>query len=514
VFDENYDLMRRLAPSEVQPIWDRFSGAGIKLAVLDPAAGEKVFGPFLEMLTAQGVEVLDDDQAKDQNLKAGSVIFLGTGSKTAQRLFAYPGHPAQGFTLEVLPNPLNPAETAVLVSGADAEQVRLAAPKLRHYGKYSYLHFEDGRIIDRKITDTAEGQRFPLDEPPAGIEVEAQLSFDQIVEQLRNRRVIYLGETHTRYEDHLLQLRVIQALHHQNPDLAIGMEMFNRTNQEVLDQYVLEHTIDEAEFLRQSHYFTNWNFDYRFYQPIINFARANRIPVIALNLPKETVSEVYQGKGIGGLTEEQQAPIPPDRDLSLPGYRERINFVYRMHQQIPGQPDKFNDFLQAQAVWDETMAASVVDFLESRPDYRMAVVTGRGHVEKENAIPPRVARRLEVSQSVVLNAEPSAITSATADYVFFSAPAELPPPALMGVILKQDGNRVMIEKIAPHGMAGKAGLKEGDFIVSLDGQPIETIEDIKIIMFFKKHGIDKVAVKAIRPRKLFPDRKIEVEVAV
>ena len=41
VFDENYDLMRRLAHMEVVPTWDRFVGADIKLAVLDPAAGER-----------------------------------------------------------------------------------------------------------------------------------------------------------------------------------------------------------------------------------------------------------------------------------------------------------------------------------------------------------------------------------------------------------------------------------------------------------------------------------------
>ena len=199
--------------------------------------------------------------------------------------------------------------------------------------------------------------------------------------------MVYIGETHNRYEDHLLQLRVIRALYHQNPDLAIGMEMFNRADQEVLDAYVLNHEIDEAEFLRRTHYFTNWRYDYRYYQPIVNFARANRIPVIALNLPQKTVSEVFKGEGLSGLTEKQQAQIPPDRDLAMSGYRERIGSFFQMHRQAPGQPGNFNNFLQAQAIWDETMAASVADFLEARPDYRMAVVAGRGHIEKENAHP-------------------------------------------------------------------------------------------------------------------------------
>ncbi len=514
VFDENYDLMRRLAHMEVVPTWDRFVGADIKLAVLDPAAGETVFGPLLEMLKSQGVKLLDDDQAMDQDLASGSVIFLGTGSKTSRRLFAKPGLPAEGFTLQVLANPLNPEATAVLVSAEDPNEVLRATPKLSHYGKYSYLQFQGGRIVDKKITDTAMGQRFFLDEPPDGIEVKSELSFDLIVDRLKESRVVYIGETHNRYEDHLLQLRVIRALYHQNPDLAIGMEMFNRADQEVLDAYVLNHEIDEAEFLRRTHYFTNWRYDYRYYQPIVNFARANRIPVIALNLPQKTVSEVFKGEGLSGLTEKQQAQIPPDRDLAMSGYRERIGSFFQMHRQAPGQPGNFNNFLQAQAIWDETMAASVADFLEARPDYRMAVVAGRGHIEKENAIPPRVTRRLAVSQSVLLNAESREITTDTADYVFFSPPAELPPPALMGVILKQEGDRVAIETVSPHGMAGKAGLKEGDIFLALDNQPVKTIEDIRIIMFFKKHGKDKVKVKIRRPRKIFRDQELEFEVQV
>ncbi|NTV14107.1 MAG: PDZ domain-containing protein [Desulfobulbaceae bacterium] len=510
VLDENYDLPRQLNGWELAPVWSRFAGAAKKLLVVDPNGGEELYARLISQIKEMGGRTVADADLKDSDLAEGAVIFLGTASQTARRLFATPNLPTDGFTIEVRANPLNSKETAVLVAAANATEVEAAAYKLRHYGKYSYLHFLAGRLQEKKIAATDAGQIFTINEPPGGLALPQRLSFADITGKLQANRVVYIGETHTRYEDHLLQLRVIRAMYHQSPELAIGMEMFNRVDQPILDRYVLDHTIDESEFLRQSHYFSKWSYDYRNYRDIINFARANRIPVLALNLDKETVSSVYQGKGLDGLSKELRASLPPERDLSLPDYRERIISFFMMHQQQPGQENKFNDFFEAQALWDETMAETAADYLRANPERRLAVLAGRGHVEKENAIPPRLARRLAVSQAVVLNAEPKEITGDSADFVLFSPAAELPPPAMMGVVLKQDGDRVVIDDLSPHGQGMKMGLQKGDIFLSLDGHPIKTIEDLKIIMFFKKHGGDKVKVKIKRLRRIFPDQELEM----
>ena len=512
VLDENYDLPRQLNNWELAPVWSRFAGAAKKLVVVEPNGGEELYGALLSQLKEMGGRVVADGEVKDSDIAEGAVIFLGTGSATARRLFAAPILPADGFTVELRDNPLNGRETAALVRAADAAEVEQGARKLRHYGKYSYLHFVGGRLQEKKIAPTDSGQIFTINEPQGGLALPEKLTFDGIVARLKETRVVYLGETHTRYEDHLLQLRVIRALYHQNPELAIGMEMFNLVDQPVLDRYILNQTIEEGDFLRQSHYFSKWSFDYRNYRDILNFARANRIPVVALNLEKDTVSAVYQGKGLDGLAPELRATLPSERDLSLPDYRERIISFFMMHQQQPGPENKFNDFFEAQALWDETMAETAAGYLRANPERRMAVLAGRGHVEKKNGIPPRLARRLEASQAVLLNTEPNEISGDSADFVLFSPQAELPPPAMMGVVLKQDGDRVVIDDLSPHGQGMKMGLQKNDIFLSLDGQPIKTVEDLKIIMFFKKHGGDKVKVKIKRLRRIFPDQELEMEI--
>ena len=60
------------------------------------------------------------------------------------------------------------------------------------------------------------------------------------------------------------------------------------------------------------------------------------------------------------------------------------------------QNGDFSGFFQAQALWDETMAETIANYLKMHPDTRMVVIAGRGHIDKNNAIPPRVSRRLPV----------------------------------------------------------------------------------------------------------------------
>ena len=85
---------------------------------------------------------------------------------------------------------------------------------------------------------------------------------DALVTKLADRRVVFVGESHDRYEDHLNQLAVIRGLHEQDVDLAIGMEMFQQPFQPALDAYIAGE-INEEEMLRRTDYFERWRFDYR-----------------------------------------------------------------------------------------------------------------------------------------------------------------------------------------------------------------------------------------------------------
>jgi uncharacterized iron-regulated protein len=67
------------------------------------------------------------------------------------------------------------------------------------------------------------------------LDLSAFSTLEQLVEGLADKRVIFIGEQHTRYDHHLTQLEIIRHLHGQNPNLAIGMEAFQQPFQWALD---------------------------------------------------------------------------------------------------------------------------------------------------------------------------------------------------------------------------------------------------------------------------------------
>ncbi|MBA3002401.1 MAG: PDZ domain-containing protein [Desulfurivibrio sp.] len=487
IVDPEYNLMRTFGPEELPPNWARFLGAKDKLSIIPEEDNQQAFAPLIELLASFACPVTTVDSATDKDLAGKSVLFLGTDSRLVRSIFANPPQSASGFSLEVRDNPLAPGQVAVLIASANAAETAAAMHKLAHYGKYSALHFNNGRISQKNIAESELGLRMSIDSPPMGIALPLALSFSAIMEKLGDKQVVYVGENHTRYADHLLQLRVIRALFAQNQKLAIGMEMFSREAQPVLDQYVAGE-LSEREFLKQSEYFSKWGYDYRLYRDIINFARSNKLPIVAINQEKPIVNKVFK-EGTSALTAEELAKVPEDRDLAIPGYRQRITHVFSMHGQNVSGPEQVNGFFQAQALWDETMAESVTTFINANPESRMVVIAGQGHTDKGTAIPPRVARRLpNIRQAVIVNSEGGELEHTEADYLIFSRNVELPPPTVLGVMLSSTAEGPQVEGLSEKSKGGAAGIRVKDVILALDDSPVATIDDLKIILLSKEIG--------------------------
>jgi aminopeptidase N len=509
--DPDYDLMRKLVPDELPPVWSRFQGGAEKIAVLADGSEEK-FAPLRPMLEEMDCAIVTESELNEHDLGVKNLLFLGTESKASLGLFARPAFPATGFTLEVRENPLAPGLVAVMMQAQTREQVAAVVRKLSHYGKYGYLHFEDGKNTEKRIPESDYGIGYILDQPPRGAAVEKSLEFDAIMDSIADSRVVYVGETHVNQADHLLQFRVLQAIHQRYPEVAVAMEMFNRSSQAALDAYV-KGDIDERQFLRDSQYFENWGYDYRYYRDILQYAWQHRLPVIALNLDKDIVSDTFREGGIAGLSPEIKDTLPVERDLSMPGYRQRLAQVFQSHRgpHFEENDKKMANFVQSQVLWDETMSEAIADYLTSHPETKMIVIAGSGHVVKENAIPPRVTRRIPVKQTVMLNVQQGDLQPDGADYVFFSEQVNLPPSPKLGVMLVEKEAGPTIDGFAHNSGSKAAGMKEGDVILALDGQEVHTVDDIKISLLYKDHG-SKIKVKALRPVFLLPDAVLDFEV--
>ncbi|SDO39431.1 ChaN family lipoprotein [Desulforhopalus singaporensis] len=501
--DPDYTFLRRLSDNEYPAVLSRFLGAADKL-IVTTAGEEEKYQPILSLFANEDTIVVSADEVRNKDLGSRSLLLLGVDQLPVTTLFGTVHRPAAGVTVDVRHHPLVPGKTAVLLSSSSRQESAAVARRLKHYGKYSFLHFSDGRKTKAETERTENGIVIPVTELPDGGATKEISGFDGVVDKLMENRVIYVGEQHTSLSDHLLQLRLIEAIHAKHDDLAIGMEMFPVTSQDALDSYILaQDSIDEAAFLRQSDYFNVWRFDYRYYRDIINFAKKNKVPVIGINLDRQIVSGVFRDGDTDGLDPQVLASLPKTRDLDIAGYRQRLEAIHNIHQSGGHGSGFFSGFIQAQGLWDETMASNISNYLKQNPTTRIIVLAGAQHTRKDSGIPPRVARRLSVQQASVVNISGDsfgAFAPGLADYFFISEAAQLPQLPKIGVVLVSEENDQMVLKVdSVLGGSGAehAGLKKNDILIELDGRQIHDMIDVKAAMLDKDGG-ETVAITVLR----------------
>jgi uncharacterized iron-regulated protein len=206
----------------------------------------------------------------------------------------------------------------------------------------------------------------------------------QLLADLTSCRIIYVGEKHTSMADHEIQLQIIQAVFKENPNLAVGMEMFDHTYQAVLELWS-SGKLEEADFLRKVHWYANWRFDYTLYRDILNFIKENHIRLVALNIPGHIPSKIRVG-GLENLSDEDKAHLPKNIDTSSDAHREYVQNVFEDHSHHFRGDVRFEDFYAAQTVWEDIMAETIAENLDSG---KMVVLAGNGHIQFKYGIPNR-----------------------------------------------------------------------------------------------------------------------------
>ena len=174
-----------------------------------------------------------------------------------------------------------------------------------------------------------------------------KVSYEKMLRSLSKNDILLFGESHDNPISHWLQYEVTSDLNAKK-QLILGAEMLEADNQEILNDY-LEEKIDNKALDSTARLWKNYKTDYA---PLVNFAKKNKLPFIATNIPKRYANLVYK-KGFEALDslsiEEKEwiAPLPFPFDSELPTYKE-ILLMMGDH----GNPE----LVKAQASKDATMA--------------------------------------------------------------------------------------------------------------------------------------------------------------
>lgn len=506
IVDGAYDVMRKLSHDESPPLIAGLLGEDTKLLIL-PANGGETYDGLIDALKDAGYVARQDAEIRDEDIRSYSLFVVGRDNLVVKRLFGSIGAPAVGFSLTVRKNPLNPSKV-IAVAHTDAEEHVPSPGAFAAVARYSRVSFLYGQNTGKTADEAERGIVATISKPVLTVHPAQLTLLEDDLGNIVDKSIIYVGERHMNYEDHKTQLEIIMNLYERGRMFAIGMEMFQRPFQREIDDY-LAGALNEREFLKRTQYFKRWKFDYNLYREIIEYARAKKIPVVALNLRTEIVKKV-SADGLDSLSDIERVELPDSMDMSDESYRRRLMEVFRQHK---GHESKnFENFYQSQILWDETMAHAVDQFLRENPGYQMIVLAGAGHLMYGSGIPKRVYRLNNKDYVIILPAAEFADRE-IGDYLALTEPLALPATVKLGVVLKDREGPVEIEKVIPGSIAKSAGLKKGDILVSLDDWRIEDIDDVNIVMFAKKRG-EQLTIKALRKRFLFGYREVVLNTTI
>lgn len=210
----------------------------------------------------------------------------------------------------------------------------------------------------------------------------AQLSVQQLANEVASADIVVVGEYHGHHGAHLLQARLQQALHTHNPNQLLTMEQFNLDHQQALDDYLAGQT-GETEMIEDSQAWDNYRASYR---PLVEFARQHQIPVIAANAPANVVRCVGR-KGpdyLNNLEAPRREELPDSPFEDTPAYQQK--FVEAIRGSHGTGEDELSERMlntyRAQLLRDNTMAHRILQARARYPQHQVLHVTGTFHSEE------------------------------------------------------------------------------------------------------------------------------------
>ncbi|ODS31951.1 MAG: hypothetical protein SCARUB_02924 [Candidatus Scalindua rubra] len=348
------------------------------------------------------------------------------------------------------------------------------------------------------IVETDRSRNFPAEISVGDIVHVAtgeKITFSQLADSFDGVRIVYVGEIHSNMESHDVQVQVLKEFYTRYGDnIAVGMEMFKRSHQDVLDKWT-RGEISEEDLLSSTDWWHEWGFDYSLYKDILDFTRDNKIPVIALNITREFQKKIHE-KGIEGLSKEERESLP-EIDTTDFYHRRYLERVFKGHADMS---DAFERFYLVQCVWEDIMADSISRYLSSPEgkDKKMLIFIGGGHIIYHFGVPKRVYRRNHLPYRTIHTYElrdlkpedehplfAKDIPLQPADYVRVIQLPKKEKKVMLGVIIQnvrdekeEKKDKVVIQSVMEDSPAGKAELQAGDIILSMDGENISKVYEV------------------------------------
>ena len=276
------------------------------------------------------------------------------------------------------------------------------------------LLWEGCAVTPANLTIRDSDQHFAAD-TIISTQTRSAVSYEEMLADLRQVQVVFVGETHTNAVHHAIQARIVQSLHASHPDLTVGMEMFDHRYDPILARWAAGE-LDRQDFIQKTHWYVRragWGFDFDLYAPIFETVRDNNIRLVGLNVPGWIPSKISKG-GLDNLLPDERQLLAEKIDTANTEHRAYVEGIFDAHPHH--NIASFDYFYEAQCAWEDTMAASIV---RKKGDAPMVVLIGNGHIVRKFGVPDRVLARSPIPlRTVYLASVGAEVDWDYADYIW------------------------------------------------------------------------------------------------
>jgi len=202
-------------------------------------------------------------------------------------------------------------------------------------------------------------------------------TIDDIISDMAKADVLFYGEEHNDSIGHTVELALLTKLNEKYAGkAALSLEMFETDTQPILNEY-LQGLIREKNLISDARAWPN----YKDYRPLVELAKASKLPVIAANAPSRYTNRVTRLglKSLAQLDASARAYLPPlPVDTATGPYYNKFIEIMGGHAGMGGM-----QIYQSQNLWDATMAWSIAQYLKSHNGSKLIQVNGGFHSEDQ-----------------------------------------------------------------------------------------------------------------------------------
>ncbi len=311
----------------------------------------------------------------------------------------------------------------------------------------------------------------------------------EVQRRLAKHDVILLGESHDRIDHHLWQLQAAAALLAEGRPLILAFEMLPRSGQAAIDRWTRGEG-SEREFLHASGYLTNWSMPAELYLPLFRFARANRLPMLGINVDRSLVAQVARdGWAAVEPSAREGVGDPAPASEAYTRWLRQIWDDHRPKGDAAGDAEAaLQRFIEAQLVWDRAFAEAIAAAVRRHPEATVVGIIGSGHLERGFGVPHQLAA-LGVERVATLlpwdvdrNCSELGPDVATAVFGTEAVAEQATPKPRLGVLLEPAERGIRIAGVTPGSLAATAGLTEGDVVRAAAGRELHAVTQLQAIV--------------------------------